>query len=64
MQDWELYSRIVMDGWGMMVVPEALYHYRFTQGSMQKSTSYSASRQRALRIYLQRLDTLHTTSAR
>jgi len=55
-EDWELYSRIVMEGYTMQVLPEALYHYRFTVGSMQKTTSYSASRQRALRAYLQKLD--------
>ena len=33
----------------------ALYHYRFTAGSMQKSTSYSRSRKRALRAYTERL---------
>jgi predicted glycosyltransferase involved in capsule biosynthesis len=55
-EDWELYSRIVMDGYVMQVVPQGLYHYRFTAGSMQKSTSYSASRQRALRAYLERVD--------
>jgi len=62
-QDWELYSRIAMQGWSMQVVPAALYRYRFTAGSMQKSTSYSASRQRALRAYLQRLDRSRETSS-
>lgn len=55
-EDWELYSRAALKGYELQVVPESLYHYRFTQGSMQKSTPYSASRRRALRAYLDHLD--------
>uniref|UniRef100_A0A061RV84 Succinoglycan biosynthesis protein ExoO n=1 Tax=Tetraselmis sp. GSL018 TaxID=582737 RepID=A0A061RV84_9CHLO len=54
-EDWELYSRAVLKGYNLMVVPEALYWYRFTGGSMQKTTSYSRSRQRALRGYIDAL---------
>ncbi|KAK3272072.1 hypothetical protein CYMTET_19608 [Cymbomonas tetramitiformis] len=59
-EDWEFYSRLVMKGYALEVVPQPLYHYRFTAGSMQKSTSYSASRQRALRAYLEQLDEKHS----
>lgn len=61
-EDWEFYSRLVMKGYALEVVPQPLYHYRFTAGSMQKSTSYSASRQRALRAYLEELDEKHSHS--
>lgn len=54
-EDWELYARAAYAGFTLEVVPEALYHYRFTAGSMQKSTSYSRSRKRALRAYTERL---------
>lgn len=54
-EDWELYTRAVYAGFTLEVVPEALYHYRFTAGSMQKSTPYSRSRKRALRAYTERL---------
>jgi len=54
-EDWELYSKAVLEGFTLEVVPLGLYHYRFTGGSMQKSTSYSRSRRRALRAYQERL---------
>jgi hypothetical protein len=37
------------------IVPEAVYCYRFTQGSMQKVTDFYQNRQRSLRPYLQSL---------
>ncbi|KAK9806917.1 hypothetical protein WJX72_007378 [[Myrmecia] bisecta] len=50
-EDWELYAKAVLKGYLVEVVPLPLYHYRFTAESMQKSTSFSASRRRALRPY-------------
>lgn len=44
-----------LQGYNLMVVVHSLYWYRFTGGSMQKTTSYSRSRQRALRAYLEAL---------
>ena len=40
-------------GYNLMVMAQSLYWYRFTGGSMQKTTSYSRSRQRALRAYIE-----------
>ena len=55
-EDWELYAKLALAGYELQVVPYALYHYRFTGGaSMQKSTSYSRSRRRALRPYVDAL---------
>jgi len=54
-EDWEIYSRAALKGYNLMVVAHSLYWYRFTGGSMQKTTSYSRSRQRALRAYLEAL---------
>ena len=51
-EDWEFYSKAAFRGFSVETVPFSLYHYRFTAGSMQKSTSYSKSRRRALRQYL------------
>ena len=54
-EDWEMYAKLSLGGYELQVVPYALYHYRFTGGaSMQKSTSYSRSRRRALRPYVDR----------
>jgi len=53
-EDWEFYSKAAFRGFSVETVPFSLYHYRFTAGSMQKSTSYSKSRRRALREYLGR----------
>ena len=50
-EDWELYSKLAMAGYDLQTVPRAMYFYRFTSGSMQKTTSYRASRRRALRAY-------------
>ena len=54
-EDWELYAKAVIEGYLLEVVPLPMYHYRFTAESMQKSTSFSASRRRALRPYIQLL---------
>lgn len=37
------------------IVPETLYFYRFTAGSMQRTTNFEESRRRALRPYLKAL---------
>ena len=51
-EDWEVYSKASLDGFDLQTVPRAMYFYRFTSGSMQKTTSYRQSRKRALRAYL------------
>ena len=51
-EDWEMYSTASLAGYHLETVPKAMYFYRFTPGSMQKSTSYRKSRKRALRAYL------------
>ena len=53
-EDSEFYSKAAFRGFSVETVPFSLYHYRFTAGSMQKSTSHSKSRRRALREYLGR----------
>lgn len=50
-EDWEVYSKAALGGWNLQTVPKAMYFYRFTSGSMQKTTSYRQSRKRALRAY-------------
>lgn len=55
-EDWELYGRAALAGYSIETIPLALYHYRFTTGSMQKSTGFRDSRLRALRPYLARLE--------
>eukprot|EP00899_Mesostigma_viride_P006830 jgi/Mesvir1/16148/Mv08419-RA.3 len=37
-EDWEIYAKAVLQGYTLEIVPLALYHYRFTAGSMQKNT--------------------------
>jgi len=54
-EDWELYANASLRGFTVDVVPAALYHYRFTPGSMQKSTDYFRNRRRSLRPYLRSL---------
>ena len=52
-EDWEVYSKAALNGFDLQTVPRAMYFYRFTSGSMQKTTSYRQSRKRALRAYLE-----------
>ena len=42
-------------GFKVDIVPDALYFYRFTKGSMQKTTNYFTNRRRSLRPYLDSL---------
>ena len=52
-EDWEFYARAARAGFAVDTVPAALYLYRFTPGSMQRSTGWRESRTRALRAYFQ-----------
>ncbi|KAK3260739.1 hypothetical protein CYMTET_30320 [Cymbomonas tetramitiformis] len=60
-EDWELYANASLRGFKVDIVPEAVYCYRFTKGSMQKSTNYYVNRKRSLRPYLESLpESLHS----
>jgi hypothetical protein len=54
-EDWEMYANASLRGFQVDVIPAALYHYRFTPNSMQKSTDYFRNRRRSLRPYLNSL---------
>jgi len=54
-EDWEMYANASLRGFKVDIVPESLYHYRFTKGSMQKSTDFFRNRRRSLRPYLNSL---------
>lgn len=54
-EDWELYANASLRGYRVDVLPESVYHYRFTPGSMQKTTDYFRNRRRSLRPYLNNL---------
>ena len=46
----------------MDVLPDAVYHYRFTPNSMQKTTDFYQNRRRSLRPFLNSLpEALHDT---
>jgi len=60
-EDWEMYANASLRGFKVDIVPEAVYCYRFTQGSMQKTTDFFKNRRRSLRPYLDSLpDSLHS----
>jgi len=60
-EDWEMYANASLRGFKVDIVPEAVYCYRFTQGSMQKSTDFFKNRRRSLRPYLDSLpESLHS----
>mmetsp|Transcript_31074 Transcript_31074/g.50264 ORF Transcript_31074/g.50264 Transcript_31074/m.50264 type:complete len:935 (-) Transcript_31074:991-3795(-) len=51
-EDWEFFAKVTMMGMQVQVVPEALYWYRFTPASMQRSTHPRHNRERSLRPYM------------
>jgi hypothetical protein len=55
-QDWELFSRAVLAGYRLEVVPRALYWYRTNSQSMLRSALFSVNNQQYLRPYLQQCD--------
>lgn len=61
-EDWEMYANASLRGFQVDIVPESVYFYRFTPGSMQRSTNYFVNRRRSLRPYLNSLPpALHRT---
>ena len=60
-EDWEMYANASMRGFQVDIVPESIYYYRFSQGSMQRTTDYLINRKRSLRPYLRTLPkTMHS----
>jgi len=54
-EDWELFSCLMLKGYQVEVVPEALFWYRVMPGSMIKATSVERNFQRSLRPYLEQI---------
>lgn len=54
-EDWEMYANATLRGFRVDIIPESVYYYRFTKGSMQRSTDYLRNRRRSLRPYLHSL---------
>ena len=50
-----MYANASMRGFQVDIVPESVYYYRFSQGSMQRTTDYLINRKRSLRPYLRTL---------
>jgi glycosyltransferase involved in cell wall biosynthesis len=55
-EDWEFLLKLVVNGFVMDVIPEALFHYRKQPSSMVRTTDHYLSHQRALRPVLEKLD--------
>ncbi|HUB27886.1 MAG TPA: glycosyltransferase, partial [Tepidisphaeraceae bacterium] len=51
-EDWEFFSRAVLRGYNVQVVPVPLFWYRLATGSMLRTTSNFANNMRSLRPYL------------
>jgi GT2 family glycosyltransferase len=58
-EDWELYVRAVLRGYRLEVVPEALFWYRYTPGSMIRTTPQGRNYARSLRPYLEEVPAAH-----
>lgn len=54
-EDWEMYANASIRGFRVDIVPESIYYYRFSRGSMQRTTDYLINRKRSLRPYLKTL---------
>ncbi len=54
-EDWELFSRMLLTGYQIEIVPDALFWYREMPGSMVRSTSLKANYLRSLRPYLEEI---------
>lgn len=52
-EDWEFFARAVLRGHRLEVVPEALFWYRRTPGSMIQTTSSARNHARSLRPFLE-----------
>ena len=52
-EDWELFAKATLKGLKLMVVPEPLYWYRETAGSVTEVTPSHANHMRCLRPYLE-----------
>lgn len=52
-EDWEFFARAVLRGYRLEVVPEALFWYRQTPGSMVRSTPPARNYARSLRPFLE-----------
>jgi hypothetical protein len=51
-EDWEFFARAVLTGYRLEVVPEPLFWYRVSAGSMLHSTQAHANYMRSLRPYM------------
>jgi glycosyltransferase involved in cell wall biosynthesis len=51
-EDWEFLAHAVLKGVHLEVIPESLFHYRYTPGSMIRSTSQYRNHLRHIRPYL------------
>jgi GT2 family glycosyltransferase/glycosyltransferase involved in cell wall biosynthesis len=51
-EDWEFLANAVLKGCHLEVIPEALFHYRYTADSMIRSTSQFRNHMRHIRPYL------------
>jgi glycosyltransferase involved in cell wall biosynthesis len=54
-EDWELFARLLLKGYHVEVVPEALFWYRVMPESMIKATSVKRNFQRSLRPHLEQI---------
>ena len=55
MEDWELFSKIIVGGFRLETVPKPLYWYRIREASHSKITAKYANNLRTIRPYLQEL---------
>ena len=52
-EDWEMFSKSVLKGYTLEMVPEPLLYYRASAASLSRSTVQQENKARALRPYLE-----------
>jgi glycosyltransferase involved in cell wall biosynthesis len=58
-EDWELYSRLILKGYNLQLVPEPLFWHRTTPGSLTHSTPVRRNFLRSLRPHLEYIPDLY-----
>src|SRR5262249_10187558 len=54
-EDWEFLANAVLKGCHLEVIPEALFHYRYSANSMIRTTSQYRNHMRHIRPYLEQV---------
>ena len=55
MEDWELFSKVVLSGYKLETIPDPLYWYRLRETSHSRMTAKQGNPARTIRPYLKKI---------